>query len=127
MNHYDPSKTPNPDVWLEMDEQKRIGLIAAFHQEARVALPNPTIHAAMHAIIENQLAEGLEVPCQALSRLMQEGLERHDAVHAMASVVADHLFDLLNVGSPDGSENERYYETLRRLTAAKWLKLADQE
>jgi uncharacterized protein YoaH (UPF0181 family) len=46
----------------------------------------------MHVIVENQLTTGdpPEVPA-TLARLMAEGLSRHEAVHAVASIVADEI------------------------------------
>ncbi len=125
MNRYNPLKEPKPDEWLEVDEQERIALIAAYHKKARIRLPNTILHAGMHAVVENQLAEGLPVPRETLSRLMQEGLDRHDAIHAISSVLAEHIFNLLNTGHSDDDANECYYQTLRDLTAAKWFELAD--
>jgi hypothetical protein len=46
MNRYDPDQTPNPEEWLALDEQLRIGLVESYHRRARVELPNVTIHAA---------------------------------------------------------------------------------
>ena len=123
MNRYDPLNEPKPDEWLAIDDQERVSLIAGFHKKAGVHLPNHTLHAAMHAVVENQLAEGVPVPCETLSRLIQEGLDRHDAVHAIGSVLAEHIFSVLNKGA-GGDPNERYYQALRTLTAAKWRSLS---
>ncbi|MBN8436878.1 MAG: hypothetical protein ABTS22_02060, partial [Accumulibacter sp.] len=62
MNRYDPDQTPNPKEWLALDEQIRIGLVEKYHRWARVELPNVTIHAAFHAIVENQLAGSVSRP-----------------------------------------------------------------
>jgi hypothetical protein len=46
------------------------------------------LHAVMHVIIENQVALGDEVPAQrTLRRLMAEGLDRHQGIHAISSVL----------------------------------------
>ena len=96
MNHYDLDQTPNPKEWLALDEQFRIGLVESYHRRARVELPNVTIHAAFHVVVENQLAENYEPTARAMTRLTTEGLSRHEAVHALASVVTEHIHDLLN-------------------------------
>ena len=36
-----------------------------------------------------------------MDRLGKEGLTRHDAVHAIGSVVAEHLFDILKTDQND--------------------------
>jgi hypothetical protein len=68
MNRYDPDQTPNPKEWLALDEQIRIGLVEKYHRWARVELPNVTIHAAFHAIVENQLAGAVCNGAEGLTR-----------------------------------------------------------
>ena len=124
MNTYDPLKAPDSEQWLELDPQERIALVEQYHRKARVALPNRVLHATMHAVIENQLAEGIPVVCEALSRLMAEGLDRHDAVHAIASVMTEHIWHLLRKDPVGDDPNERYYQAVRALTAKQWLESA---
>jgi hypothetical protein len=124
MNHYDPLKAPDAGQWLALDEQERISLVDKYHKKARIALPNRIVHASMHAVVENQLAQDLPVVQDALSRLMAEGIDRHDAIHAIASVLADHIWQVLRDNQPGGDMNERYYQALRTFTFADWLKKA---
>jgi hypothetical protein len=52
---------------------------------------------------------------------MGEGLDRHDAIHAIGMVLAGHMHDLLQGGEvPAGDPNVPYYAALRRLTAQQW-------
>ena len=118
---YDPMKTPDPEQWLELDSQTRVLLVEEYHEKARVTLPNRTIHAAVHEVIENQLAQGISVVQDALSRLMAEGLDRHDAIHAIAWVLSEHMWHLLQEEPVTGDPNERYFQAVRDLTAKKWL------
>jgi hypothetical protein len=120
MNRYDPDQTPNPKEWLALDEQIRIGLVEKYHRWGRVELPNVTIHAAFHAIVENQLAENYEPAVRAMARLTTEGLTRHEAVHAIASVAAEHIHDLFNAKADAGSSKAVYAATVERLTASAW-------
>lgn len=122
MNRYDPDQTPNPEEWLALDEQLRIGLVEKYHRRARVELPNMTIHAAFHAIVENQLAENYEPTVRAMARLTTEGLTRHEAVHAIASVVAEHIHDLFNAKADAESSETVYAAAVERLTASAWRK-----
>lgn len=115
---YDPEVAPDPSRWQELDEQERIMLTEAYHRRAGIEVPNMTLHATVHAIIENQVAMGDESPTRrAIERLMGEGLDRHDAVHAVASVLAAHINDTLQAGSPN---NKAYDEAVERLTAESW-------
>ncbi len=120
MNRYDPAQPPNSEEWLALDEQLRIGLVEKYHRQERVQLPNVTVHAALHAIVENQLAENLEPAARAMARLTTEGLDRHEAVHAIASVVAEHIHDLLNAKADANSSKAVYAAAVERLNAATW-------
>jgi hypothetical protein len=72
MNRYDPDQPPNSEEWLALDEQLRIGLVEKYHRQERVQLPNVTVHAALHAIVENQLAENYKPMVRAMARLTTE-------------------------------------------------------
>ena len=124
MEAYNPERGPEPGSWLELDEQERILLIETWHRVARIKLPNLTAHAALHAIVENQIALNLEPVVRAMDRLEKEGLTRHDAVHAIGSVVAEHLFDILKTNQNDDAavSQARYDAAVERLTAASWRK-----
>ena len=122
MQNYDPEVPPNPAEWLALDEQLRIQLAESYHRAAREKVPNHTAHAAFHAIVENQIAEGLEPVVRAMARLMKQGLSRHDALHAVGSVVADHFFEAMNTKDEDfaASAQARYNAAVERLTAEEW-------
>ena len=128
MEEYNPECAPEPESWLELDEQERIFLVETYHRVyhrvARSKLPNVTAHAALHAIVENQIALNLEPVVRAMHRLRKEGLPRHDAVHAIGSVVAEHLLDILktNQNGDAAASQARYYAAVERLTAASWRK-----
>ena len=69
--------------------------------------PNAKVHAVMHAIIENQIALGDEIPVQRTAqRLMDEGLDRHDTIHAIGSVLVGHMFDLTRQPATDDDPNQ---------------------
>ncbi len=120
MNQYDPKLAPNPDEWLELDEQERILLVEQHHRLARDKLPNLTAHAIFHTIVENQIALNLEPVVRAMTRLTKEGLTRHDAVHAIASVVAEHIYDLFNTNDGPNTSQTHYNAAVERLNAKNW-------
>ncbi len=122
MQNYDPEVPPNPAEWLALDEQLRIQLAEVYHRKAREKVPNVKAHAAFHAIVENQIAEGLESVARAMARLMKQGLTRHDALHAIGSCVADHFFEAMNSKDEDFSSTaqSRYNAAVERLTAEEW-------
>ena len=122
MEKYDPGCVPEPESWLELDEQERIALVEKYHRVARIRLPNVTAHAALHVIVENQITLNVEPVVRAMHRLGKEGLTRHDAVHAVGSVVAEHLFDILKTdqNGDAATSQARYYAAVERLTVASW-------
>lgn len=102
---YDPQSPPAPAVWLALDEQERMAAVLAWHEASDAKhppTPRPTLHAAMHAVVENQAA-ALDPPAvaQTLTRLQAAGLDRHAALHAVASVAGDALTNALTTpGKP---------------------------
>ena len=93
MTGYNPETAPDPRSWLELDEGERIALTEKHHRLARIKLPNLKVHAVIHQVVENQIASECEPVVRAMERLMREGLTRHEAVHAVGSVVAEHLLN----------------------------------
>ena len=120
MNEYDPQITPDPEEWSFLDESERIEMIKHYHKKAGVKLPNATLHAGIHTAVENQVALGDEIPVgETLNRLMNEGLDRHDALHAVGEALAQHLHAIMT--NPETAPSEdAYYRTLESLTASKW-------
>ena len=121
MDRYDPNQPPDPSDWLETDEVTRVTLVTEHHSGAEPALPNERLHAAMHVVVENQIALGEKPATETVERLMREGLDRHDAVHAIGAVLAQDIHALLSAGK--GSfDQDRYRRRLDKLTAKKWRK-----
>ena len=115
---YDPLEAPDPTSWLEIGEDERIMLVEAYHRRAGDQVPNAKVHAIAHVLVENQAAMGDELPVRrAIERLMGEGLDRHDAVHAVGSVLAAHINDTLKAKA---ANNEAYFAAVERLTADSW-------
>jgi hypothetical protein len=122
---YDPDRHVDPDAWFESDESERIGAVKEYHRRAKVRLPNATLHATTHVIVENQVALGDAYPVKSvLFRLMDEGLSRHDAIHAIGLVLAERLFAGLREEGQPADLNAEYLEKLTRLTAESWRKQA---
>jgi Protein of unknown function (DUF1186)/SEC-C motif len=125
---YDALIEPHPDDWLATDEQQRIDVIQRYHRREGIEVERAELHAVMHAVVENQIAEGDRLPVRrVLLRLMSEGLDRHDAIHAIGSVLAIHLNELARESTPptrppDRDFNATYFSELEKLTAESWLR-----
>jgi hypothetical protein len=124
MECYDPLEPPPPEEWLDTDEAERLSLVEDYHRRARIRLPNVRVHATFHVVVENQVAIGDEIPVsRTLARLMNKGLDRHEALHAIASVLSEYVFEVAN-GVPQHPDlNAAYYAALERLTVESWRQL----
>jgi hypothetical protein len=120
MGSYDPNAGPRSD-WLQTDEGERIELVSSYHHVKKIQLPNAQLHALIHVVVENQLALGEPVVVDTLARLQKEGLSRHDALHAIGSVLATDLYELMQEGTDTtGDTYRRYLDGLQKLTAKTW-------
>jgi hypothetical protein len=116
---YDPAVAPDAASWRALDEQERSHLVEAYHRGARISLPSPSTHAILHTVVENQVA-ALDPPAtgRALARLMAEGLDRHEAIHAIAWVLTDQMHQVAT-GKADFSPAD-YEAALDDLTESRW-------
>ena len=123
MDTYDPLIPPDPKAWLALDEGERIVMIEEYHEAHPTGIPGPDAHAIIHAIVENQVAEGDTLPVsEKLRQLMAQGLDRHEAIHAIGSVLAKHVFAIAKGKTTTGDPNIAYFRALKRLNARKWLR-----
>jgi len=123
MDRYDPEVAPDSREWLALDEGERVLLVEEYHRDARMSMPRRArrLHATIHTIVENQLAlEDQTIVRATLQRLMEAGLTRHDAIHAVGSVLSEHIYDLLHMESLPTEGHAPYYAALQQLTAEKW-------
>ena len=96
--------------------------IVAYHDNHRDPHPpilHPRLHAAMHAVIETQVAMA-DPPAvvQTVARLVADGLDRHQAIHAMASVAGDSAMGAVDKGWR--FDAEAYATALASLHADDW-------
>jgi hypothetical protein len=121
MERYDPLVAPDPEEWLALDEQERIDLARDYHHNARTHLPNAVVHAALHAIVETQIALEDGTPARRTAqRLMDGGLDRHEAIHAIGWVLVEFMADRVNAPESDTDPNAPYFAALERLTVEDW-------
>lgn len=116
---YDPATDTDPLRWLDSSELNRLDQVLEFHSRSHVDLPHARLHAALHVTVENQLAEGYEPTVATLRRLLDEGLDRHEAIHAIGSVVTEQMFDLLS-GATTSFDHDAYEQALSALSADGW-------
>lgn len=124
---YDPLIPPDPAEWQALPETSQIAVVLDYHRTADIELPNPAVHAVLHTVVESQIALGQKTPVAAtMIRLQNEGLDRHEALHAVASVLVVHLQALMQGHRASGDPLAAYYHELYNLTARSWLAESDQ-
>jgi hypothetical protein len=125
MQRYDPLEAPDPEEWLALDEQERIDLVLNYHRKARIRLPNAKVHAIVHAMVETQIALEDETPARRTAqRLMDEGLDRHEAIHAIGWILIEFMSDLMDEPESRAEPNAPYFTALERLTVEDWRRVA---
>ncbi len=121
MEKYAASETPDPKEWLSLDEGERLELVTTYvyKHEKHIEEPAKRLHAGLHVIVENQLALGSEPTPETFSRLIRQGLDRHEAIHAIGAVISEDVFNIMQ-----GNEHQeiKYQERLKKLTAKRWKK-----
>jgi NAD-dependent DNA ligase len=115
---------PTPEAWLELDEGEQAEAVLRYHKRHRTRAGSMRLHAFIHATVETQLAERHAAATAALERLLREGLDRHEAIHAIGSVVAEQIHGAMQGTAFDASE---YEHRLNRLDAASWRRMAEEE
>lgn len=122
---YDPRVAPAPARWLALAPQERWARVRSYHEALPPGRRPPSldVHAGLHVTVETQLASA--DPPQALAalrRLMAAGLRRHDAVHAIGWLAAEHWRRA--VDEERSVDVEAYAAELDSLTRESWLAAA---
>ncbi|GAB6040283.1 hypothetical protein [Endothiovibrio diazotrophicus] len=102
--------------------QERLDLITDYVADNE-ELPEGALtgHAIAHMVVENQIAMDVEAVPATIGRLIRQGLNRHEAVHAVGAVLLDDVWDLGQ--HPGASWNPASYRRrLEKLTAKRWRK-----
>ena len=121
MEEYSPASDPDPEAWLALDEADRIALVQANHDDPHLDARRAHLHAVVHSIVETQLAADDPPEVRAtLRRLITEGLDRHDAIHAIGSLIAEQLHAMMGGGGETTEPTEAYRRKLAEITASRW-------
>lgn len=118
---YDAEQPPDPSTWLVADEVVRENAVRAYHAGLtdHPLTPRPGLHTALHIIVENQVAAGEpEETAATVKRLVDAGATRHEAIHAVASVVVREMDAV--VKEKRRYDREQVARELDRLRAADW-------
>ncbi|HYW11635.1 MAG TPA: DUF1841 family protein [Longimicrobium sp.] len=120
LTRYDPEHAPDPERWRAQNEMELVDIAMRYHKRERIPLVDPRAHAALHVMVENQVALGEATPVgDAVRRLMGEGMSRHDAIHAVGAVLDKHVFHAHTSGVP--VSREAYYDDIRAVSVESWM------
>ena len=124
MDTYNPLIEPNKDEWLESSENDRIDAVREFHESSDDEFEGDgalTIHSTLHVIVENQLAMGVELIPETIAKLIRQGLDRHEAIHAIGAIISEDIFYIMS-GEKTEHSPKKYRRKLEKITAKRWRK-----
>lgn len=123
MEKYDPINPIDSEKWLGLDEATQIELVRDFHAKLGFEMPIDALerHSSIHVIVENQLAMEVELIPETIAKLTRQGLDRHEAIHAIGAIISEDIFDLFK-GNIEKFSPTKYRRKLEKITAKRWLK-----
>ena len=122
MKEYDALIEPESEKWLKLSEEHRIEMIESYVRNNETTIEDEALllHSSIHMVVENQLAENIESTKEAYKRLLRQGLNRHETIHAIGAVVTEDIYNMLK--NKEAFNDEKYKNRLRKLTAKRWKK-----
>lgn len=120
METYNPDRSLDPSAWLALDEAKRIELVQNYHENSEHELTDDALraHCSLHVIVENQLAMGVKYIPETITKLSRQGLQRHEAIHAIGAIILDDVLALLK-GDIQEFSPSKYRRKLEKITAKR--------
>lgn len=104
------------DMHPELDEIWKLGELASYPQEVNGTVVNPFVHTVLHLIVDRQIeTESPEYVSETYARLIDEGMDEHETLHAIILIYADLYFSNFRKG---GSFSYLDYESRLRNIAA---------
>ena len=89
------------DLHPEFEEIWTMGEMAAYPQEINGQIVSPFVHTVLHTIVDSQIrTEQPEFVIQAFNKLLEQGMEEHEVLHAIIAVYADLHFSSFRQGKP---------------------------
>jgi len=123
---YDPARPVDAEEWSQLDEGEQIGLVMGIIAGRASGFQTRACTRACMSPWRTRFFLGEETPvAAALRRLMGEGLGRHDAIHAIASVLSGVMYDTVTRKEVRDLKAV-YYNEVSRLTTEGWRSQAGQ-
>jgi hypothetical protein len=89
------------DMHPEFEEIWTQGEMAAFPQEINGKVVSPFVHTVLHVTVDKQMEAGdPHFVCETYDRLISQGIEEHEGLHAIMGVYSELYFTSLRKGKP---------------------------
>lgn len=89
------------DLHPEFEEVWTMGEMAAYPQEINGQVVSPFVHTVLHTIVDSQIRTGQpEFVVETFDKLRGQGMEEHEALHAIIASYADLHFSSFRQGKP---------------------------
>lgn len=88
ITYYNPDQLQDRETWMMLSPADKLRVAKNYHDSIRMKVSKQ--HAYLHVFVEDQIAHGVRPVIRAMERLQSGGLERHEAIHAVAAVCAAH-------------------------------------
>lgn len=89
------------DLHPEFEEIWTMGEMAAYPQEINGEIVSPFVHTVLHTIVDSQIrTEQPEFVVETFNKLKSQGMEEHEALHAIITAYADLHFSSFRQGKP---------------------------
>ncbi|MEE8260733.1 MAG: DUF1841 family protein [Nitrospinaceae bacterium] len=106
------------DMHPEFDATWEMGDMALYPQEINGKIINPFVHTVWHVMVDKQIQdESPEFVAETYNRLMKEGVDSHEALHAIIGVYAGLYYGNFRKG--DSFSNLEYETQLEGLSVNK--------
>ncbi|MEE8127313.1 MAG: DUF1841 family protein [Nitrospinaceae bacterium] len=106
------------DMHPEFDATWEMGDMALYPQEIDGKIINPFVHTVWHVMVDKQIQdESPEFVAETYNRLMKEGVDSHEALHAIIGVYAGLYYGNFRKG--DSFSNLEYETQLEGLSVNK--------
>lgn len=89
------------DMHPEFNATWEMGDMALYPQEIDGMVINPFVHTVWHVMVDKQIEdEAPEFVAETYIRLIDQGLDKHDALHAIIGIYADLYYGNFRKGDP---------------------------
>ena len=123
MNTYNPLFEQDKEEWLGASELDRLVAVREFHERSGEEFEEGAlmVHSSIHVIVENQLAEGVDLIPETVAKLIRQGLNRHEAIHAIGAIISEDIYNIVR-GKDIEFSPKKYRKKLEKITAKRWSK-----